>query len=59
MKYMIITLTMFLAGCMSTTDRMMEHNKLHCNSEGFESYHDLHDRTAFTCTSGQEYYIKR
>lgn len=58
MKYLIIILVMLLTGCVTTTDQMMKHNKLHCNGEGFQTYYDLDSRISFTCAGGQDFYIK-
>ena len=49
---------MLLTGCVTTTDQMMKHNKLHCNGEGFQTYYDLDSRISFTCAGGQDFYIK-
>lgn len=58
MKYLILLLTLTMVGCVTTTDRMMKHNKIHCNGEGFQSYYDLDNRIVFTCAGGQDFYIK-
>jgi len=59
MRHLTILLTLILSGCVTTTDLMMKHNKLHCNGEGFETYYDLDNRISFTCDGGQDFYIKR
>lgn len=64
MKFITVILLIFLSGCSSlyqfenTTGKMTHINKIYCNGEGFESFYDLGNYIAFTCTNGRDFYIR-